>query len=199
MNKLFPVAASVLAASVLFTTPALAVDSPAPSGSPRWVFNQEVKQANQAFHQNVEQARDERKTNITQARLDMIVAVAKLHASRLQNQFARHELWLSNIAGRIQSRVNALKAKGIDVTAMQNALNTATAEIATATTDGSNAVAAFNNISGTTLEAVRASVQNAISLAEQTRKDFNQARQDLVQAFQLIRAGTPHPSESPKI
>ena len=189
-----------LAAVMLFSpaVPVFALDgSPAPAVSPRAQFRQEVQQANQAFKTDVQQAREERKTNITEARLGMIVGVATKHASRLQNQFAVHERWLNNIATRLQARINALKGSGVDVTAIQNELNAAEGAITTATTDGTNTVNAFNGITGTTLEEVRAAVQNAIQLAQQTRAAFNNAKQLLVQTFQMVRSVSPRPSASP--
>ena len=190
-----------LTAVILFSpaVPVFAIDgSPSPSTAPRAQFRQYVQQANQTFKTDVEQAREERKTNITQARLGMIEGVAKKHASRLQNQFAVHARWLGSIATRLQARINTLKSEGVDVTAMQNELNAAEAAITTATTDGTNAVNAFNGITGTTLEEVRAAVQNAITLAQQTRAAFNNAKQLLVQTFQMVRSATPRPSESPE-
>jgi NADPH-dependent glutamate synthase beta subunit-like oxidoreductase len=176
--------------AVLFTT---TITTPKPAEAAWWNFmggnnqqyRQEVQTANQQFKDSVEQAQTVRKTDVNQARMDMILALAKKHATNLQVFFDRRFAWLNNLETRITTNLGTRTGDKTDANAK---LATAATAISTFKTAADAAVAAFNNVSGANITDLRASVKNAVSLAQTARADYRTAVQDLMTAWKAVKA-----------
>lgn len=115
------------------------------------------------------------------------VLKAKMHAARLQKNFAIYELRLNKIAARIQSLIDKRKAAGKDVTNVQAQLDAGKASLAKAVMDSKKAVDMFNAILLTQWDPKNAQVKAAISQAELARKEFVEARLQMVKSVKLLR------------
>jgi NADPH-dependent glutamate synthase beta subunit-like oxidoreductase len=148
-------------------------------------YRQEIQTANQQFKASVQQANSVRATDVNQARMDMILALAKKHATSLQVFFDRRFAWLNNVDARITTNLDKRTGDKTDANAK---LATVATAITTFKTAADAAVAAFNNVSGSTIVDLRASVKNAVSLAQTARADYRTAHQDLMVAWKAVKA-----------
>lgn len=107
---------------------------------------------------------------------------AQVHGERLDLRFHFYAERLTNIATRIQTRIDTEKAAGKDVAAAQAALEKAKTLIATAVADGKTAVSLFQNISVSVWSTQAPEVKAAIEQANKARGEFVQARLSLIDA-----------------
>ena len=182
---------SVGALSALLITTSMTVATPAHAawwnfmGNNNQQYRQEIQTANQQFKASVKEAQDVRKTDVNQARVDMILALAKKHATNLRTFFDHRFAWLNNLNTRITTNLGKRTGDKTDASAK---LATAGTAITTFKTAADAAVAAFNNISGSNITDLRTAVKNAVSLAQTARTDYRLAVQDLMTAWKAVKA-----------
>lgn len=182
---------SVGALSALLLTTSMTVATPAHAawwnfmGGNNQQYRQEIQTANQQFKASVKEAQTVRSTDVNQAKMNMILALAKKHATNLQVFFDRRFAWLNNLDTRITTNLGKRTGDKTDANAK---LATAATAITTFKTAADAAVAAFNNISGSNIADLRTAVKNAVGLAQTARADYRTARQDLVAAWKAVKA-----------
>jgi hypothetical protein len=125
-------------------------------------------------------------------------------ATHLERRFGFYARRLTNIADRIQSRIDKVKATGKDTTAAQAKLDSARQALTQATTDGQAAIAALRAITPAPWAQQKDAFMAAKDLAKKARQEFVDARKLMVQAVQLLAQlqgkteASPEASESGK-
>lgn len=107
---------------------------------------------------------------------------AQNHGERIERRFAFYAQRLTNIATRIQSRIDTEKAAGKDTTAAQSALDKAKTLLTQAVADGKQAVTMFQSISVAVWSTQAPEIKAAIEQANKARTGFVQARLSLIDA-----------------
>lgn len=152
-------------------TPAFAEEgtNSSPSAKPRTLIQEQFRTAVKTIKQTI---RTEK---------------GKLHAATLQKNFGIYALRLNNIAARIQSAIDKSKAAGKDTTKAQAQLDTAKTTLAQAIADGQKAVDMFNAVTTASWNTQLPEIKAAIAEANMARKEFVQARIQMVQTVKLLR------------
>ncbi len=156
----------------------------------RNAFRKEIEEKRETVQEERQERIEERKekreevkatiTERAQNRQEHRSEVAKQHAENLQKRFENHYTRLSNIASRIQTRLNTLEEKGEDVSTAQAKLDTANALLQQAQTLGDEAVKGFETIDPQKYEEQR-------ELALAARDKAGKARQAYVDAMQSMK------------
>ena len=188
----------------LGATPAFATDaSPSPSGQNRFQIRQEtreeVRDMREGTQGEIQQIRQESRETIQEKKTDLKDAVAtkfqemrsdiaKNHADRLERRFAAYFNRLTNIITRFQTRLDALKAGGTDVTSIQSKLDAAKTKLAAAKTKGAEAVAAFRALDPAKWSEQKTEALAARDLANQARSLFKETLGLLKDALFALKA-----------
>lgn len=167
---------AVLLASVV--GPVFAEDSATPtpttsastSPSPRKLIQEKFKESMQTLKETMRSTRN------------------KEHATRLERNFGSYAVRLNNIAARIQSAIDKKTASGKATATAQAQLNTGKDTLAQAIKDGQTAVNMFNNISIAKWDVQNTEVKAAITQAQLARKEFAEARTQMVKAVSLLKS-----------
>ncbi|MEO8581563.1 MAG: hypothetical protein ABI425_03175 [Patescibacteria group bacterium] len=117
--------------------------------------------------------------------------MAQKHAGNLETRFNEMYKRLSTLASKIQTRINAVKAEGKDTAAAQTKLDAAKASLESAKSLGQEAITAFKGIDPAKYDEQRSKALAAKDKAEQARKAFMTALQDMKDAVAALKALRP--------
>lgn len=134
------------------------------------------------FKETMEDARKTRMATISAARQLYRTERAQNHGERIERRFAFYAQRLTNIATRIQTRIDTQKAAGKDTATAQAALDKAKTLLTQAVADGKQAVTMFQNISVAVWSTQTPEVKAAIEQANKARTGFVQVRLSLIDA-----------------
>lgn len=190
--------------STLFSVSFLLVSTASVSAlTPVQIRNEEMRENNEQFRENVRNAvgtatapgtlrgevrelNRERVASNAAVRQTYRSERAKLHGERLERRFSWYAERLQDIAKRIQSRIDALKADGKDVNSAQTSLDLANATLTQAIADGKKAVEMFQAITISTWDVQQPEIKAAIDQANTARKGFASARQQELDAVKAL-------------
>lgn len=113
--------------------------------------------------------------------------VADNHANRLERRFKFYYERLSKIIVKFQTRIDYLKGKGKDTTAVQTKLDAAKVKLESAKVKGEAAVAAFRKIEPGKWEEQKPAMLAAKDLAEEARGLFKDAFKLLKDALKELK------------
>ncbi len=165
---------------------------------PVQVRNEAIKEANdnlretrkntqKSVKKTMEDARMERKASVSATRQTYRSERAKLHGERIEKRFAFYAERLSNIATRLQSRIDKLKAEGKDVQSPQQALDISLVTLEKAINDSKVAVEMFGNISISTWDSQQPEIKAAIVQAGVARTGFTIAQGQMMSVVRQIK------------
>ncbi len=137
--------------------------------------------------ETMEDARTVRKATISGARQLYRSERAANHGERIERRFTFYAQRLTNIATRIQKRIDTEKAAGKDVSAAQTALDKAKTLLAQAVVDSKQAVTMFQSISVATWDTQSPEIKAAIEQANKARAGFVQTRLSLIDATAALK------------
>lgn len=140
---------------------------------------QEMKMEREENREQRKEEREEKRTERIEERQEKRAANIQEIAGRVEKRFAKHEERLQNWVDRVTKHISDKKAKGVDVSAAEKALETAKTSFATAKTLGATAVTKLKSVSTTNWEdqktdaiAARDAVKKAQVAYAQVVKDM---------------------------
>ncbi|MBI3341988.1 hypothetical protein HY024_02600 [Candidatus Curtissbacteria bacterium] len=180
MNKHLVAAFAITLAVFFSTTVVLAFDNPGLGASNTGGLNN----IGGKFQQNREEVREKMASKTAELR-EKRRGIVKEILGKLISFLSNTETRLNNISGKIQGRIDKAKARGVDVSKFQTALdscrqNKASAETAIAAAKAKVNAIDTNNLNDGAIKDARAAILAA-------RRELNSYRQCLVDVMRQIR------------